>query len=87
MKLCKADKDALLQVVYWASAIRTDLESLVSGNTLKIEPMDFYQNSLRCLGELDKCVEGVLLGTNRRSRARQDGRTMQDEPSLNGPTD
>lgn len=87
MKLCKADQNALLQVVYWASAIRTDLESLVSGNTLKIEPMDFYQNSLRCLGELDKCVEGVLVGINRRTGVRQDGRTMQDKPPLNGPTD
>lgn len=80
MKLNSKDVQALYEAIYWASAIRTDVESLASGSTL-VSPEQYHQNLIRCLGELDQCIEGVLLGTNR-CRKGQDNRTIQDRPKI-----
>lgn len=82
MKLCKKDVEDLMQVVYWASAIRTDAEALASGKALG-SPVDYHSNIVRCVNELDACASRVLLGENR--KPSQDKRTMQDDALSNHP--
>lgn len=70
MKLCKKDVNDLMQVVYWASAVRTDAEALSSGKCLG-QSEDYYSNIVRCVNELDACAQRVLLGENRKTKSGQ----------------